>query len=81
MSTTSKLTAKKLRDIARQTIEYDTSYDIEKILECDPKLGKSKILCRSQFGVDLTLEVLVKNGILTLQAPGMGTLLVKRINF
>jgi len=73
------MTISGLKRIARHAIEHDTSYSVQKITETNAKVGKVTVLCRSQHNVEVTLEVLVEHGRLILQAPGMGTLLVKRI--
>jgi len=68
---------KQLRKLARDVIELETSYLVVCIVECNAESGSVIIKCRTTFGNEVDIKTVFRDGKVRLEAPGMGTLLVK----
>ena len=75
---TVKLTSKQLRKLARDIIELETSYEVMEIVQSDVKSGTVKMQCKTTFENVVEIQAVFRDGRVRLEAPGMGTMLVKR---
>lgn len=78
MSTADYSTAQ-LRKLTKEVIEFKTSYMVEEILDVDKKNGIVKVKCLTTFNNFVNLQVVFRDGKVRVDAPGMGTLLVKKV--
>ncbi len=75
---TAKPTSKQLCKMAKDTIELETSYQVVEILGSDTRTGTVKIKCKTTFLNIVEILAVFRDGKLRIEAPGMGTMLVKR---
>lgn len=74
-----KPTSKQLCKMAKDAIELETSYQVVEIVKSDAKTGTVKMKCQTTFQNIVELLATFREGKVRIEAPGMGTLLVKRI--
>ena len=74
-----KPTSKQLSKMAKDTIELETSYQVVDIIGSDSKTGTVKIKCKTTLQNIVEILAIFRDGKVRVEAPGMGTLLVKKI--
>jgi len=72
-------TSKQLQKLAKDLIELETSYQVMEIVSSDSKTGTVKIKCQTGFGNTVDISAVFRDGKARLEAPGMGTLLIKKM--
>lgn len=72
-------TSKQLQKQAREIIEIETSYQVIEIVDSSAKTGTVNIKCLTTLHNIVDIRAIFSKGRVILEAPGMGTLLVKRI--
>jgi hypothetical protein len=73
------MTTKELRKISRDTIEYETSFSINSILNIDRKKSTVQIECTDRFNGRVILQTRIIEGKIEITSPGQGTILVQKI--
>lgn len=75
---TEKFTTKQLRTLSRDLIELETSYQVMEVLNVD-RSGIVKMKCKTTFQNSVEIQAVFTDGKARLEAPGMGTLLIKKL--